>query len=96
VRLASVVEGALDQIPPSALGVVVVEIGEPIDVDVLTDVLSKRTAERPVFFSTLVFVVVRWTVNVALRPVAAGAILHGRALTKAELRLAHVLLGPAP
>jgi hypothetical protein len=98
VRLASVVEGALEQILPSDVGVVVVALGEAIDVRAVTDELSRRVAERPVFFSTLAFVVLRWKVIAGMRQLATGAILpHGsNMLPPATLRLAHVLVGKAP
>jgi hypothetical protein len=96
VRLATVVEGALEQISPSDVGVVVVEVGEPIDVQVVTDTLSLRTAERPVFFSTLSFVVLRWKLNARMRLIPTGAILpHGGSLTRAAEKLGRVLIGDA-
>jgi hypothetical protein len=95
-RLACVVEAALEQISPSEVGVVVVELGERIDSDVATDALTLRAAERSVFFSTLSFVVLRWKVNAAMRLIKTGAIVpHGRSLTPAAARLARVLVGNA-
>lgn len=65
VRIATLVGSALPQIPPAADGVPVIEIVRPMDIGVVARVLRHRAQQKPVTFSPVAFVVLRWTERVS-------------------------------
>lgn len=61
VRIASLVESALPQIPPTAEGIPLIEIVHRGDISAVARELYRRARDKPVAFSPVAFVVLRWS-----------------------------------
>jgi hypothetical protein len=60
VRIVTLVEGAMSQIPQSSDSIVLVVVSDAIDPSVVADELRRRMANHPILFSSLRLVLVRW------------------------------------
>lgn len=95
VRIASLVESALPQIPPAAEGVPVIDVATPMFPEAVARELRRRVSEKPVHFSPVAFVVLRWREHVSPTQLRRSGIVIPlrRSPARVESGLVQALIG---
>lgn len=94
VRIATLVEGAMEQIPQSSNGIVFVSVGTAVAPDIVAKELYRRATDQPVLFSPLRLVLLKWWQRTSpFRSESTGATIPLRGpLAPSEIRIARVLI----